>query len=366
MEFSVHPKIVGFPDLQAFFGDVKIGEGDLLITNEVILSPHADADTLPCTVLFQERFGAGEPTDEMADAMLESVRGRDFKRIFAIGGGTVIDISKIFVFGTGYTVREIYERGAQLPKVSELYCVPTTSGTGSEVTGLISIGFVKEHKKIGLALPAFFADVAVLVAPLMKNLPYPVFCYSAVDAMIHAMEAHVSPRANLFTRACGTAAIETLIAAFIQMDGKRELPEDLEACLAASSLAGIAFGNAGCAAVHALSYSIAGTYHVAHGRANYLVLSGTFAMYRKLGADLSPLEKVLRDALGCTQEEVWRRLDALLDRMIPLKPLSTLGVTKSDCADFAEAVIKNQQRLMVNNPVELTWDNVREIYENLL
>lgn len=364
MSFTVEPKITDCPDLLSFFRDWQVGPEDLIVTNEYVLSPQLGGRPAPCDVLYQEKYGQGEPSDEMVDAMLTAIRGKAYARIIGIGGGTIMDISKLFVFGGEVTSDDLINRGAELERKSSLVLLPTTCGTGSEVTGIAAIGLTKKDTKVGLAYPALYADEAVLIPTMLSTLPFPVFATSSIDALIHAVESYVSPKATAFTRAIGRRAIELILEGYqaIVKSGKQELPEKMDGFLAASTMAGIAFSNAGCAAVHALSYPIGGVYHVPHGKANYMVFSQVFAAYRRKGADLSPLEDVLETVLDCGRDQVWTALFDLLDSILPCQPLGELGVNEANCAEMAASVVENQQRLLVNNPVELTQDEIKQIY----
>lgn len=364
MSFLVKPTINRCGSLNDFFTEWQVGQEDLIVTNEYILAPQLNGIPAPCDTLYQERYGVGEPSDEMVNAMLEDIAGKAYRRIIAIGGGTVMDVSKLFVFGGGLDCEAIFAMGAELPKERSLILIPTTCGTGGEVTGISIVEFKKKGTKLGLSIPALFADEAVLIPPLLQTLPYGVFAASSIDALIHASESYVSPKANAFTRALGRCAIELILAGYqaIAETGAQKLPEKMDDFLSASTMAGIAFGNAGCAAVHALSYPIGGGYHVPHGNANYMVFEEVFAEYRTLDADLSPLEELLTGILGCDRPQVWDNLFALLDRILTRQPLKELGVTEEICSKMAASVIQNQQRLLVNNPVPLTQEQVQAIY----
>jgi len=362
MNFAVKPHISDCGSLQEFFTQWRIGSDDLIVTNEYVLAPRLDGKAAPCDCLYQEQYGKGEPSDEMVDAMLSEIKGKSYRRVIAIGGGTVIDIAKLFVFGDDLDCEAIYAGGATLPRKRSLIIIPTTCGTGSEATGISIIEFKKKHTKLGLAVPALFADEAVLIPSLLDTLPYEVFATSSIDALIHAVESYVSPKANSFTRAFGRSAIELILCGYQDMNGRQTLPDDMPSFLTASTMAGIAFGNAGCAAVHALSYPIGGNYHVPHGKANYMVFAEVFAQYRALNADLSPLETVLADIFGCDAANVWDALFELLDRVLTRQPLSELGCDKEKCDEMAASVIQNQQRLLGNNPVELSQEHIKQIY----
>lgn len=364
MGFSMKPEIAVYPSLNDFITEKQLRETDLIITNEYVLVPQLGGRKLPCGVLYQEQFGQGEPSDVMVNAMLQAIKGKDCQRIIAIGGGTVIDISKLFVFGAIGGADEIFAKDAALEKKRELIIVPTTCGTGSEMTNISIVEFKQKQTKIGLAVPQLYADEAALIPALLKTLPYEVFAASSIDALVHAVESYVSPKATVFSRMFGKTAIEKIINGYQTMKaaGVRKLPEDMEDFLIASTMAGISFGNAGCGAVHALSYPIGGNYHVPHGKANYMMFEEVFAMYQELGADLTPLEVVLKEVFGCDRSEVFIKLFTLLGFVMDRQRLGKLGVDEAKCTEMAASVEENQQRLLANNPIELTREQMKIIY----
>lgn len=369
LEFFVKPTILDCDTLSHFVEKWELSEKDLIISNKYVLEPQLDVGALPCQCIFQEEFGSGEPSDEMIDAMLLEMKGKNYNRIIAIGGGTVIDISKLFVFGSGLTCEQIFEQGAELKRKSQLIIIPTTCGTGSEVTGISIVEFKKKQTKIGLAIPALYADEAVLIPSMLQTLPYEVFATSSVDALIHAVESYVSPKANDFTRALGRSAIEKILNGYqaIMDTGKRQLPKNMEDFLVASTMAGISFSNAGCAAVHALSYPIGGEYHVPHGKANFTVFEQVFIMYQQLNADVSPLEDVLKGVFGdVSSVTLWKTFFNLLNGILDKASLKELGMNEEKAAQMATSVIQNQQRLLNNNPVLLSEENIKTIYMRCL
>jgi 4-hydroxybutyrate dehydrogenase len=363
MMFRIKPAIHSMDTAAELFREFNIGKEDLIITNEYVLMPHMNGLKPDCTILFQEKFGTGEPSDEMIDGILKEANKRDYKRIFAIGGGTVLDIGKLLVFGEGYTCGELFEKGAVLPKKREFVAVPTTCGTGSEVT-CISIAEIKEkHTKMGLAVEQLFPDHTVLIQGLLKTLPYGVFAASSIDALIHAMESLISPNANEFTRVFSEKAIRMILSGYrkITGEGRDVLPDLIGGFLTASCFAGIAFANAGVGAVHATSYPLGANFHIPHGNANYLTFGAVMRAYQKKGADLSDLEEILENCLG--KGEVWDTLTNLLDRILTRRALREYGMAQSQIAAFAESVIKSQQRLLKNNPVALTQAEIEEVYK---
>lgn len=363
MMFRIKPVIHSMDTAVELFEEFNIAKDDLILTNEYVLMPHMVGMEPACEILFQEKFGAGEPSDEMIDGILREANKRDYKRIFAIGGGTVLDIGKLLVFGGNYTCGELFEKGAALPKKRELIAVPTTCGTGSEVT-CISIAEIKaKHTKMGLAVEQLFPDHTVLIQGLLKTLPYGVFAASSIDALIHAMESFISPNANEFTRVFSEKAMQMILDGYqkITGEGRNVLPGLIGGFLTASCFAGIAFANAGVGAVHATSYPLGANFHIPHGNANYLMFGAVMRAYQNKGADLTGLEAILKKCLG--NGEVWETLTNLLDKILTRKALKEYGMTRVQISGFAESVIKSQQRLLKNNPVALSQGEIEEIYK---
>ena len=361
MQFAMNTKLSDSPSISAFFEGWQVGPNDLIVTNEYILAPKLGAAKLPCDVLYQEKYGTGEPTEDMVDKMLAAASSKQYDRVIAIGGGAVIDIAKFFVFGSGLTCEEIFAQGATLPRKRKIVVVPTTCGTGSEVTMITIVNFESKGTKMGLAVPALFPDEAVLIPDMLSSLPYEVFAASSIDALIHAVESYISPKASPFSRAFGRDAIEKIVRGYRAMTPGK-LPGDMGPFLTASTMAGVAFGNAGVGAVHAMAYPIGSIYHVSHGKANFMMFRAVFDTYKKLGADLAVLEEILAQVLECSAADAFKTLFDLIERVLPRQGISTLGVDEAKCREMAASVVKNQQRLLVNNPIEVSEEEIARTY----
>ncbi len=367
-QFEIKPSVVKYTTCREFAEDFKIGEGDLVITNEYIYQPFFGDLNLKCDVIFQEKYGAGEPSDDMAEAIYRDVSSEP-KRIIAIGGGTVIDISKLFALKNAFPILDLYDGKIPIEKNKELVLVPTTCGTGSEMTNLAILALNSRGTKQGFGVDEMYADEAVLIPELLSSLPFKVFATSSIDALIHAVESSLSPKGNSYTRLFGYKAIEMILNGYLKMkkDGADARFDQMGDFLTASDYAGIAFGNAGCAAVHALSYPFGAAYHVAHGEANYAIFSGVMDAYLAIRTDgeMEKLMKFIGGILGCPPGDAFPQLEALLEVLLPKKALHEYGVSMDDLADFTEAVEKHQGRLMANNYVELSTDQVYDIYKAL-
>ena len=214
-----------------------------------------------------------------------------------------------------------------------------------------------------------YADSAVLVPELLKGLPFKFFATSSIDALIHALESSLSPKATSYTEMFGYQAIEMILNGYkeIAANGQDARMPLLKDFLLASNYAGIAFGNAGCAAVHAMSYPLGGTYHVPHGEANYCLLIGVFKAYMEIdpSGKIKKLNKFIADILGCGEDVVYDELEKLLNQIIQCKPLHEYGVKEEELETFTGNVMEKQGRLMANNYVELSREKVYDIYKKL-
>lgn len=374
--FTIKTTISNYQTFSEFAEAFALSENDLVITQSFLYEPFMKQLNLPCTFIMQDNYGSGEPSDEMMNNILKEVKGKSYNRIVGIGGGTVIDIAKLFVLKDLDNVTDAFERKIPIMKEKRLVIVPTTCGTGSEVTN-ISIAEIKsKHTKMGLADNAILPDDAVLIPELLKGLPFKFYAYSAIDALIHAMESYLSPKANVHTQLFSQKAIEMILNVFM---GIAEYGEDyrldhLEEMLTASNFAGIAFGNAGVGAVHALSYPLGGGYHVPHGEANYQFLTEVFKVYFEKNPDgnIRELNEILARNLNIDKELlksdpriVYQKVDELLSKLVPKNPLRYYGMKPAEIDEFPVSVLKTQQRLLANNYVPLDEEEIRRIYQAL-
>ena len=367
---EIKPQIIKFSSFDKFDEEFLINDQDLIFTNRYLFETFFKTLGLKCTFIFQEDYNLKEPSDDIIDKIRRDISAKKFKRVIAIGGGSIIDISKILVLKDVGTTCELFEKKVLAIKDKELIIIPTTCGTGSEVTN-ISIAEIKSKKtKLGLAVSELYADYAILIPELVKNLPYEFFVYSSIDALIHAIESYVSPKANSYTEMFSIEAMKMIITGYEEIIGKgKEHRKDIiDRFLIASNYAGIAFGNVGVGAVHALSYPLGGTYHVPHGEANYQFFTEVFKVYNHKNptGKIKELNKILSDILELNKgEDVYVVLEDLLSKLISKKKLSEYGMKINEIESFTESVIETQQRLLSNNYVQLSKEEMLNIYKNL-
>ena len=368
----VVPAIHYFDTFKEFNDEFKLGKGDILVTNQWMYDPYVKPLGIDIPVIYQEKYGAGEPTDEMMDAMKVEMDQYEYDRIIAFGGGTIVDICKVLACEIPDKAADLFTGKVAPKRVKKLVLVPTTCGTGSEVTNVAVASIPSLNLKKGIADEQTYADHAVLIPESLAGLPDKVFATSSVDALIHAVESFLSPKASPFTEMYSLKAIEMIMEGYktiIERGGntKENRADLLKDFALASNYAGIAFGNAGCAAVHALSYAHGGAFHIPHGEANFICFTEVFKMYmrKKPVGKIQEANKIFANVLGCAEADVYPALDEFLGKLIELKPLREYGMTEDQIAPFAKSTIDNQQRLLGNNYVELTEEEIAEIFKNL-
>ncbi|HEV2080474.1 MAG TPA: iron-containing alcohol dehydrogenase [Allosphingosinicella sp.] len=318
-------------------------------------------------------FDAVEPDPSRATLMAAVEAGRGCSSVVGFGGGSPMDVAKLaaYLIGTGEDLDTLWGVGNAKGKRLPLVLVPTTAGTGSEATP-VTVITVGETEKRGVSSAALVADWAVLDPELTVGLPRHVTAATGIDAMVHAIEAYTSARLkNPMSDALAREALRLLSENLLRVC---EQPEDLEArgkMLLGAHLGGVAFSNAPCAGVHALAYPLGGHFHVPHGLSNALMLphvlghnmAAAMSLYAELGTLLDPKLEAI-GAQGQAQALVERMRELSLQAGLPQR-LSDVGVTAAHLDMLASEAMK-QERLLVNNPCEITEADARRLYQAAL
>lgn len=289
--------------------------------------------------------------------------------VIGFGGGSSMDAAKLAaVLAKGeQKLEDMWGVDKVTSSRLPLMLVPTTSGTGSEVTP-ISVVTTGGTTKLGVNAPPLYCDVAFLDPDLTLGLPAHVTAATGIDAMVHAIEAYTSKIKKNPTS--DTLIFEALKRLYWAVPAAYEDGSNREARSAAmygAMLAGQAFANAPVGAVHAMAYPLGGHFHLSHGLSNALVLPYVLAFnldvaeqhYADIGSALG-----LSDA-GSTLDRANAFIDAmtaLCERVGVRKPLRSFGITEADLPVLA-ADVMIQQRLLVNNPKDLTEEDALRIYE---
>lgn len=312
-----------------------------------------------------------DPSRETLMVAVEAGRAAGATGVLGFGGGSSLDVAKLvaLLLGSDEDLDAAWgvaqAKGPRLP----LVLVPTTAGTGSEVTP-VSIITVGAEEKRGVSSPVILPDMAILDADLTTGLPPHITAATGVDAMVHAIEAYASKNANNnpLSKMLAREALR-LLGANIEtavFDGSNT--DARGAMLLGSMLAGQAFANAPVAAVHALAYPIGGTFHIPHGLSNALVLPHVLRfnapdsgeVYAEIAADAFPHLHTVEGSQARTAGFI----DALSDLSQKLglqTRLRDVSIPKDAIAKMASDAML-QSRLLVNNPRDVSEQDAANIY----
>lgn len=308
-----------------------------------------------------------DPPEQVVHACVDAARSVGAEIVIGLGGGSSLDIAKLaaVLLVGNQALSEMYGidkvQGTRVP----LVLVPTTAGTGSEVTN-ISIITTGETTKMGVVSAQLYADFVLLDAELTVGLPKIHTAATGIDAMVHAIEAYTSKhKKNPLSDSLAREALRLLGANLIAACTGGNNRSAREAMLLGATLAGQAFANSPVAAVHALAYPLGGHYHIPHGLSNALMLGPVLRYNAKAAA---PLYAELADVLGVGGGDAEARSEAFVNHMQKLmdgsgapRRLRDVGVTDNSLALLASDAMK-QTRLLVNNPVEVTEEDALALY----
>lgn len=307
-----------------------------------------------------------DPPAKIVKDAVDAAKAHKADGVIGLGGGSSMDTAKVIaiLISSTQSLEDIYGvdnvTGARAP----LVLLPTTAGTGSEVTN-ISVITTEDDQKMGIVAGQLYADMAVLDASLTLSMPRHVTAATGIDAMVHAIEAYTTKlKKNPVSDALAGKALGLLSANIVRAC---EAPDDVaarEAMLLGSMLAGQAFANAPCAAVHALAYPLGVHFHVPHGLANSLMLAPVLRFNTPAAADLYA---ELGPVIGAATDA-----GAFVDKLTGIcaatgvkSRLSEVGVSHNVLPKLAEDAVKIE-RLMKNNPREVTYDDALRLYTEVM
>ena len=314
-----------------------------------------------------------DPPESCVNAAVAVAVASQSDGVIGFGGGSSLDVAKLVALlsRSGQSLGAVYGMGLAVGPRWPLIQVPTTAGTGSEVTP-IAIVTTATGEKRGVESRLLYPDVAVLDATLTLGLPARVTAMTGIDAMVHAIEAYTSrQRKNVLS---DTLALRALRLLSDHIGTAIENGADLvarRAMLQGSMLAGMAFANAPVGAVHALAYPLGGQFHLPHGLANALMLLPV------LEFNLSEADGQYRELSEAVRagERTWHRTAsgrAFVDAMATIvgelgleRTLGDVGIIEADLPSLATDAM-NVQRLLVNNPRDISYEQALAIYREAL
>ena len=294
--------------------------------------------------------------------------------VIGLGGGSSLDTAKLVALlsNSEESIADIYGvdniKGKRLP----LILIPTTAGTGSEVTP-ISIVTTGETTKAGIVSAELLPDIALLDASLTVSLPPHITAATGIDAMVHAIEAFTSViKKNVLSDMLAKSALDLLSKNIVEATFNGENLQARQAMLLGSCLAGQAFANAPVGAVHALAYPLGGQFHIAHGLSNALVLPHVMSFNKSHCADLYAqlavhiVPELDNDAdIEKTTAHLIHYLHELIAKLQLPQSLAELGIEEKHIDSLASDALE-QKRLLINNPKAVSIEDAKQIYRNAL
>jgi alcohol dehydrogenase class IV len=312
-----------------------------------------------------------EPSYQAVQELVDAFKadGADF--IVACGGGSVMDAAKLasILVTDEYGVKELLETPGRAQKCVPIILIPTTAGTGAEVTPNAIVGVPEKEVKIGIVNENMIADYVILDARMIKNLPRKIAASTGVDALCHAVECYTSNKANPISDTFALHAADLILNNIISACDDPEAMDAKNAMQLAAFYAGLAITASGTTAVHALSYPLGGKYHIAHGVSNAMLLIPVMhfnePVIRERLADVYDRSCHEEAKTAVTVEEKSAYVISWMEKIVKHLEIPTslteFNVPKEDLEGLVEAGMQ-QQRLLVNNMREVTPEDARQIY----
>lgn len=300
--------------------------------------------------------------------------------VIAIGGGSAIDTAKaVSILNNTSTdsysedrtivLEDLFGENLVPKRTTPLICLPTTAGTGSEVTNISILLDANDELKKGIVSNELLPDVAIVAPELTLSCPPSVTAASGIDALVHAVESYLSNFASDITRPLSLQAIKMITESLPTAYREPNNIAAREKMATASLIAGLSFGNAGVGAVHALAYPLGGKYHLSHGVSNAVM----FSHVMRWNSESCPDKFVeIAIAMGAPNDSsidnttaskfVINKIDELCEQVSIPKQLREFDIKREDLKALSESAIK-VTRLLRNNPRELSVGDIKTIYE---
>ncbi len=296
------------------------------------------------------------------------VSGADM--IVACGGGSVMDAAKLasVLVTDAYGVKELLDDPSLARKCLPTIFIPTTAGTGAEVTPNAIVAVPEKELKVGIVNENMIPDYVILDARMIKNVPHKIAAATGVDALAHCIECYTSNKANPFSDLYALEGLNLILNNIMEACNNPEAMEAKNLMQIAAYYGGLAITASGTTAVHALSYPLGGKYHIAHGVSNAMLLVPVMRFnepvcQQKLAA---AYDRCVHVETTCTTVEeksaymlAWMQ-KIVRDLEIPTS-LKEFNVPVEDLDGLVESAMQ-VQRLLVNNRRTVTPEDARSLY----
>lgn len=316
-----------------------------------------------------------EPSYMDVQKLVDQFKSNGADMIVACGGGSVMDAAKLasVLVTDEYGVKELLDEPGRAKKCVPIILIPTTAGTGAEVTPNAIVAVPEKELKVGIVNENMIADYVILDAQLIKNLPRSIAAATGVDALAHCIECLTGNKANPFSDLYALEGLDLILNNIEKACDDPEAMVEKNRMQMAAYYGGLAITASGTTAVHALSYPLGGKYHIAHGVSNAILLVPVMRFNEP-----ACKERLAMVYDRCCHEEVktcktvdekseWvlARLEEIVKHLEIPTSLKAFGVPEEDLEGLVEAGMQ-VQRLLVNNPRSVTAEDARAIYREIL
>jgi len=305
-----------------------------------------------------------DPSIELVDEISVKAKKEKADAIIGLGGGSSIDSAKVAaaLAGTNESVRQYIGVGKLEKPGLPIIAIPTTAGTGSEVTYLSILSDLANETKKAFGTKYIIPKYAFLDPEFMKSLPKHITATTGMDALCHAVEAYTSSNATSYSDALAEKAIELIGKNLVKTFNDGKDMKTRKSMMLASHMAGIAFANAGVTAVHAFAYPLGGMFHVPHGMANSLMLPVIIKYNASSKKDrFGKVAELLTGGKDANWEKCISEIENLSEELELPRNLKEYGIPESAIKSMSVSVM-DQTRLLVNNPRKITQEDAFSIY----
>lgn len=315
-----------------------------------------------------------EPNYHQAQEIVDQFKSEKADFIIAVGGGSVMDVAKLAsIFATDdYTVKDLLDNPLLAKKQVPSLMIPTTAGTGSEATPNAIVGVPEKDLKIGIVNPEMIADYVVLDGRLIEKLPLKIAASTGVDAMCHAIECFTSNKRNPFSNTFALEAFDLIFNNIVEACTNPKAMDAKNKMLLGSFYAGVAITASGTTGIHALSYPLGGKYHIAHGVSNAILLMPVMRFNEPVIKEYfaQAYDRAVHDgnpslSVDEKSQYILNGMGQIVEKLEIPTSLKEFNVPEEDLEGLVEAGMQ-VTRLLVNNMREITADNAREIYRQVL
>lgn len=293
--------------------------------------------------------------------------------IIAMGGGSVMDAAKLLsvLVGADYSIQDLLEAPGKAKKQVKTVMIPTTCGTGSEATCNAIVAVPEKSVKVGIVSSEMIPDYVLLDPQMLRRLPPKIIAATGVDALAHVVECYTSNKATALSDIFAMEGAKRIFHNLVKAYREPANMEAKEAMLIGAFCGGVAITGSGTTAVHALSYPLGGKFHIPHGISNAVLFAAVMevnreaCMERLAGLCDGVFPEYIRDS---AEEKAGRMIEKIREIVKAVEiptDLSGFGVTKEHM-EFLVQSGSEQKRLLNNNRKNLTLEDIRGIYEQVV